>query len=98
MHGKKDFQDFPIADPRGIEGNLDDLGMSGRSRANLFVGRIGNMTAHVAGNNVFDAFNVFEYCLEAPKTSASEGGLFKFSGCRLPFAVMSQSPCLFASG
>src|SRR5580704_8932502 len=59
-------------DLRGVEPNLDGLGMPGASRTYGFVlGGIG-LAAGISGDDAIDAAQGFEDELHSPKTSAGE--------------------------
>lgn len=51
MGAKKDLQEFLVADRTAVVGNLDDLGVTGFTSADLFVRRILNMPPTITGDN-----------------------------------------------
>jgi hypothetical protein len=60
-----------------IEGDLDDFGVPTPASANLFVGRVLDMPAHVSRFNFGDASHIEIHGFEAPETASSECGLFE---------------------
>src|SRR5437868_4228540 len=75
MGGPENFQDFIVADDRWIESNLDDFRVARRASADFLVGRVGDGTAGVTGNDGFYAVDALEDGFRTPKAAAAEGGV-----------------------
>src|SRR5439155_8576105 len=56
VDGEEDFEDVPIGGDLRIEGDPHDLGMTGSAGADLLIGRVWRLSAHVAG---FDGLHAF---------------------------------------
>ena len=63
-----------IADPAGIEGDLDRFRMPGRVRTDHLVMRGVCGTASIPGDGAADALDMLEYALDAPEAAAGEDG------------------------
>src|SRR5262245_43170406 len=73
-YGKKDLQQLSIGDLGGVVDHLYGFGVAGFSGADniVFCSRCGS--AAVSRRDLFHAFNMLEYRLDSPKTSACEHG------------------------
>jgi uncharacterized protein len=80
----EDFEQVVIADDLGVEGDLDDFGVAGAIRANVFVGRVVQLPAGIADRCGFNARQTPERGFDTPKTACAECGLlhtFIIMGC-----------------
>src|SRR5688500_19424689 len=62
---EKEGQQIPVGDHRRIEGELDRLGVTGQSGADLFIGGIDRAADDVAGHDPLRPAVRMEYRLEA---------------------------------
>src|SRR6266540_285125 len=64
-----------VRHPPGVVGHLDDLGVSGRVRADVLVGRVLERSARVADASRRDSFHLTERRLDAPEAAGAQGCL-----------------------
>jgi hypothetical protein len=57
----------------GSNVHAHDFGVPGAAAANVVVGGLGRLSAHVARFDRFDALQLVEYRLEAPEATSGEG-------------------------
>jgi len=76
VHAEEDLEQIVIADLLRIEGDLDDLGVSRRAGAHLFVRRIRARAARVAGDDARHAAQLAEQRVDAPKAAGTQRGDF----------------------
>ena len=81
VDGEEDFEQVGVADGGRIKGDLDGLSVAGKPGAHLLIGRIGAITADVAGNDAADAFDALVYSLQAPEAAAAKGSLLELKIC-----------------
>ena len=67
---EEDFDEFAVRRLARIEGYLNDLGVAGRSVADLTVRWIRNVAARVTRHDASDAAQVFEDSLKTPEAPA----------------------------
>jgi hypothetical protein len=72
VYREKYVEQFPIIDFVGIEGDANNFNVSRVATADLLVGRIGDVSAHVAGFNVTNARETLKDGLNTPETSAAK--------------------------
>ena len=72
----EDFQQVVECDFVGVVGDLDDLGVAGAAGADLFVGRVVDVAAAVAGDDGLHAAEALEHGFGAPEAAGAEGGGF----------------------
>lgn len=61
-------------DDRRVEGYLHNLRVPGEACTDLFVGRVWKAATHIAGGYITDTVDFFEYRLDAPEATGSQGG------------------------
>ncbi len=72
--GEEDLQKFPVGDFLRVEGDLDDLCMTGLAGANLFVGRVIKVPAGIARFDFGNSEEIVIDRFQAPETSSSKCG------------------------
>src|SRR5687767_11832908 len=68
----KDAEQVVVADPRGIEKDAHDFGVSGRAGAHFFVRRVGREAASVPHRRTHDTRRLPEHFLGAPEAAEAE--------------------------
>ena len=74
VRGEEHAQQIGIGQFFGVELDAGHFDVAGGLGADLFVGRIVDMAAGVAGQHADDAAQLLEHGLDAPKTSTAENG------------------------
>jgi len=72
MDGEEDLEQIGEADLRRIEGDADDLHVTGVAGADLPIGGIRSASTHVAGFDRGHALQAIEDRFQTPETSATE--------------------------
>src|SRR2546423_11014039 len=67
----EDVEQLLVGDLLRVVGDLDDLGMAGRVRADVLVGRVLERAALVTGFGLRDAVELAERRLDAPEAAGS---------------------------
>ena len=80
VDGEEDVQQVGVGDASGVEGDADDLGMTGAPGADLVVGGVGGGATGIAGDDIGDAEDLVEDGFEAPEAAAGEDGGLKGGG------------------
>ena len=70
----EDREEVTVGEDLGVEGDLDDLGVSCAAPADLLVRRVGHRAARVAGHHAEDAPQLGEDGLRAPEAPAAYRG------------------------
>ena len=90
VNNEENFQQLTKRNDFGVEADADHLGMAGIAAADVLIGRGRGVPAHVTGFDRMHALQLVEHRLNAPETTARQGGLFKGRGritiahCLLP--------------
>jgi len=78
---EKHGQNIPVRNHRGVEGDLNHLGVTGFTGAHLLVSRL-SLAAGKTRNDISDPLQLLEHGFHAPKAPASERrDFFILSGC-----------------
>ena len=87
----EDVEQLAVGDPLGVERDLHDLGMAGRVRADVLVGRVPGVPAGVADARPADALELPERRLDTPEAAGAERGLvLHYSSSRFSAAELMQ--------
>ena len=71
-HAEEDLQQLIVGDPRRVVHHQNGLGVPGRARAHLLVGRRPDLASGVPRDRGRNAVEVVEHGLDAPETAAGE--------------------------
>ena len=85
VNDEKHFKQIGVADDSRIEGDAHHFGMAGVAAADVFIGRIGEMSAAVAGFDGFNAGQTVKYRFQAPETAPAQRS--HFTHCRFTRAI-----------
>ncbi len=81
VNGPEQIEQLVVVDLVWIEEELDGLGVSCTSGADLLVGRINERSPRVPYRGALDALHTHEVGLDAPEASRCKGGLAQVVAC-----------------
>src|SRR5579884_1026773 len=76
VQGEECLKQLLIADPRGIEGQFYNFGVSGLVGADVFVCRLVHRSAFIADGGFYYSGDLRKACFHAPEASCAESCLF----------------------